>query len=291
MRLYCDISDHHAVLARVPVCLSRQKAPPARRCRKLHKINWDNFIDDLTASFANPPEQNLNMMVNFFTSNILYVLDRHAPLVMQQKRKQRCPCPWLTPELVDCVRARNSLHRRLMNDHENDVLWQQHREAHATARRMDRQLRNLYFVSKCNTTDQRKLWEVMNAVTGRHSRRQEPKATIDELGTVFGDVVTDDSRPHMLTCPEGPVLKTSFFKFKKVSIDDVLTCLNAVDPHEAVGSDQVPGVLLKSCSTVLASPLAKNAMVLSQPVMSPGPSNCLMSVRFSNLVVFLSQKL
>ena len=33
--------------------------------------------------------------------------------------------------------------------------------------------------------------------------------------------------------------------------------LNAVDPHKAVGSDQVPGVLLKSCSTILASTLAK----------------------------------
>ena len=144
-----------------------------------------------------------------------------------------------------------------MNDRENDVLRQQHHEARATARRMDRQLRNLYFFSNCNTTDQRKLWKVMNAVTGRHSRCQEPKATIDALSTVSGDVVTNDSRPHMLTCREGPVLKTSFFKFKEVSVDDVLTCLNAVDPHKAVGSDQVPGVLLKSCSTVLAGPLAK----------------------------------
>ena len=141
---YYDISDYHAVLARVSVCLSRQKAPPARRCRKLHKINWDNFKEDLTASFANPPEQDLNMMVNFFISNILKVQDHHAPLVMQQKRKQRRPCPWLTPDLVDCVRAQNSLHRRLMNDRENDVLRQQHREARATARRTDRQLRNLH---------------------------------------------------------------------------------------------------------------------------------------------------
>ena len=55
--VYCDISHHHAVLARVLFCLSRQKAPPAKRCRKLHKINWDNFKVDLRASFANPPEQ------------------------------------------------------------------------------------------------------------------------------------------------------------------------------------------------------------------------------------------
>ena len=33
--------------------------------------------------------------------------------------------------------------------------------------------------------------------------------------------------------------------------------LNAVDPNKAVGSDQVPGLLLKSCSTVLAGTLAK----------------------------------
>ena len=156
----------------------------------------------------------LNMMMNFFTSNILNVLDRHAPLVMQQKRKQRRPCPWLTPELVASVRARNSLHPRLMNDQKN-VLRQQYCEAHAAARRMDRQLRNSYFFSECNTADQRKLWKVMNAVTSRHSRRQKPKATIDELSTVFGDIVTDDSRPHMLTCPQGPVLETSFFKFKR----------------------------------------------------------------------------
>ena len=136
--IYCDISHHRAVLARVPVCLSRQKAPPSRRCRKLHKINWDNLKEDLTASFDNPPEQDLIMMVIFFTSNILNVLDHHAPLVMQQKRKQRRPCPWLTPELVDCVLARNSLHRRLMNDRENDVLRQQHHEARATSRQMDR---------------------------------------------------------------------------------------------------------------------------------------------------------
>ena len=255
--VFCDISDHNAVLARVPVAFSRQKAPPPRQCRKLCKVNWNNFKEDLLESFAMPPEQDLNSMVNYFTSNILNVLDRHAPLVMQQRKKQRRPCPWLTPDLVDCVRTRNSLHRRLMKDHENDVLRQHHRDARAKARRMDRQLRNLYFLSKCNTADQRKLWKVMNAVTGRHSKRQEPKATIDELSQVFGDVVTDESRPHTLTCPEGPVLKSSLFQFEEVGVDDVLTCLNVIDPHKAVGSDHVPGVLLKSCSTVLAGPLAQ----------------------------------
>ena len=64
--VYCHIRDHHAVLARVPVCLSLQKAPLARRSRKLHKISWDNLKEVLTASFANPPEQDLNMMVIVF---------------------------------------------------------------------------------------------------------------------------------------------------------------------------------------------------------------------------------
>ena len=67
-------------------------------------------------------------------------------------------------------------------------------------------------------------------------------------------------------------------------------CLNAVDPHKAVGSDQVPGVLLKSCSTVLAGLLAKIFNGCLSAGYVPGPLNRLISVRFSNLVMLLLPK-
>jgi len=219
--VYCDISDHNVVLARLSAAIPRQR----------------------------------NSTPQSFTDHILSVLDQHAPLVLQRKRPRR-PCPWLTEELVACVRSRNHLHRRLMRDRSNELLRQQHRDARSKARRLDRKLRNEYFFTQCSTTDQRKLWKVMNDVTGRKATRHDPQASMGDLSKQFSDVVTDKNRPSILDTPAGPVPEESLTNFQPVSTDDVCKCLQAVNPHKAVGSDHVPGVVLKSCARVLAEPLA-----------------------------------
>ena len=253
--IYCDISDHNAILARLLTPSSRQQPTPPQLCRKLYSVNWEAFKDDLRACFTVSLDQDVDNMVNFFTNSIISVLDQHAPLVVRRKTKIRRSCPWLTKELVDSVRERNRLHRCLMRDQMNDVLRQEHRNARARARRMDRRLRNSYFLSQCNTSDQRKLWRVMNTVSGRVSKHQEPKASMVDLNRLFGNVVTDASRPTTLLCPEGPAHEHGLSSFHLVTIDDVRKCLCSVDPTKAVGSDMIPGLVLKSCASVLAEPL------------------------------------
>ena len=44
-------------------------------------------------------------------------------------------------------------------------------------------------MSQCFTSDQRKLWSVMNTVTGRKRSRIAPQVPPDQLSDVFGDVV------------------------------------------------------------------------------------------------------
>ena len=255
--VWCDVSDHNAILARLSVATTRQRAAPPRVRRKLCGVNWEAFNEDLRMFFATPTTQDIESMASAFTGNIVAVLNKHAPLVARRKTRTRRPCPWLTNELVDRVRDRNRLHRCLMLDRTNNVLRQEHKDARARARRLDRQLRNAYFLSQCNTPDQRKLWRVMNTVSGRLSKAQEPKASMDDLSKQFGDVVTDVSRPATLPCPEGPAREYGLASFHLVTIDDVRKCLSSVDPHKAVGSDMVPGVVLKSCATVLAEPLTE----------------------------------
>ena len=48
----------------------------------------------------------------------------------------------------------------------NDDLRSQHRTARAKARKLDRSLNNtyMYFIQQCQTSDQRKLWSVINRV-------------------------------------------------------------------------------------------------------------------------------
>lgn len=257
--VHLDLSDHHAVLARLPVVIDPPNAPPgpgvSRKTRKLHKVNWETFNSDLAQNFSTVPERDIPSMVDQFNAAILQVLNRHAPLVSQRKRHRR-PCPWLTQELVDAVRKRNRLHQQLMRDKQNETLRQQHRSARKQARQLDRRLRNAYFTSQCATTDQRKLWKIMNAVSGRIKERQSPQVPTDDLSRAFADVVRDDDRPRNLVPPQGPTTEIGFSTFQPVTVDDVRKCLRAVDPHKAMGSDEIPGMVLSMCATVLAVPLA-----------------------------------
>ena len=204
--IYGDISDHFAILAHLPVNqtgVNRTSQPG--QSRRIHTIDWEKFQTDLCVHFHQFPRNGtINDMTGAFTSAIMETLDEHAPLVARRKRGRRI-CPWLTEELVSAVRHRNRLHHRLMKDQANEVLREQHRLARAFARKLDRKLRNLYFVNQCNTPDQQKLWSAMNAVTGRRKERQIPQVSVEDLGQVFGEIVYDPSRPQNLHPPLGPI--------------------------------------------------------------------------------------
>ena len=103
-------------------------------------------------------------MVNHSTDSIIYVLHQHAPLVVRRKTKICRPSPWLAKELVDSVMERNRLHHCLMLHRMNDVPRQEHINGQARAKRMDRWLRNAYFLFQCNTSDHQKLWRVMKSI-------------------------------------------------------------------------------------------------------------------------------
>ena len=132
---------------------------------------------------------------------------------------------------------------------------QHHRIARAQARRLDRHLQNEFFVRKRATSDQRKLWQVMNTITGRRAPRQQPKVSVEEVSEFFGDIVHDVSRPSQLMVPEGPHTPDAFMCFQPGTIRDVCKLLESVKPHKATDSDAIPGILLRDCAHELAPTL------------------------------------
>ena len=195
-------------------------------------------------------------MVNHYTTSILSTLEKHAPLVYQRKRQRR-PCPWLTEELVSAVRRRNKLRRLLAKQTADPTVREQHRIARLTARKLDWKLRNQYLSNQCQTNDQRKLWRVMNTVTGRRKQQQVPQTSISELSRIFGEVVYDPRRPATLKPPAGPVQAGGLETFQSVPVTDVAKCLQAVDPPKAMGSDNLPGIILQRFAHILAPNLTK----------------------------------
>ena len=256
--IHLDISDHFAVLARLNIHTHQHVSSSVKTTRRLHRVNWDSFSIDLQRKQQQDfdAHSNIHDMVHSFTSSIMSTLDQYAPLVPQRKRARR-PCPWLTDELVGAVRKRNHLHRLLMRDQANVQLRDQHREARAMARRLDRKLRNQFFTEQCRTSDQRKLWRVLNVVTGRQKKAQVPQASLQDLSETFGSAVHDPARPATLQAPLGPTQQCGFSAFQPVAVSAVESCLSSVDPSKATGSDGVPGLLLHKFSSILAPNLTK----------------------------------
>ncbi|XP_065186032.1 uncharacterized protein LOC135816859 [Sycon ciliatum] len=256
---YLDISDHFAVLGNLSVAgFAPGRTSSYRPTRRIHKINWDTFNSDLSVEQASLLAiDDVNTLASSFIASIVSTLDKHAPVRMRRNRDRR-PCPWVyDDELVACVRERDRLHRLLMKNRCNDDLHSQHRTARAKTRKLDRSLKNTYFIQQCQTSDQRKLWSVINTVVGRKKQSHTAQVPISDLSKLFGDVVHDPQRPPQLCSPSGPMAEGAFTDFSVVTVEDVASSLKSVNPFKATGSDQVPSIILQKCYPTIAPKLTR----------------------------------
>ena len=131
------------------------------------------------------------------------------------------------------------------------------------ATQLSRSLKNHYFTEACSTFSRspKKLWGLINSLTGRVKSHPPPRSSLDSLRNTFSAVVTDVRRPEHLDLPalEGPLNETTLPEclsaFSPVSVGTVLKHLESIDPRKATGSDGIPGLLLKQCAAVIAPSL------------------------------------
>ena len=98
--IHLDISDHFAILARLPISASHHlQGQHQRKTRCLHKVDWNMFTCDLEKTLTTCDSVCVDMLASSLTAGIQTTLDKHAPL-RERRRKSRRPCPWITDELV-----------------------------------------------------------------------------------------------------------------------------------------------------------------------------------------------
>ena len=104
--IHLDISDHFAILARLPISASHHlQGQHQRKTHCLHKVDWNMFTCDLEKTLTTCDSVCVDMLASSLTAGIQTTLDKHAPL-RKRRRKSRRPCPWITDELVASVRER-----------------------------------------------------------------------------------------------------------------------------------------------------------------------------------------
>lgn len=100
----------------------------------------------------------------------------------------------------------------------------------------------------------RKMWRVMNEVTGRHQSSSSVQAPLEELSNTFGSTVRDLDRPGDLSSclPSGPAPELALAAFTLCTPDSVERQLLSVDATKATGHDGLPSIVLKLCAATLA---------------------------------------
>eukprot|EP00117_Sycon_ciliatum_P009573 scpid36683/ scgid4451/ Probable RNA-directed DNA polymerase from transposon X-element; Reverse transcriptase len=210
------------------------------------------FRNDLVAANLCSLDGSCDEMWTRWLQKFLDILDKHAPL-RTRRTKTRKHVPWMDANLLATISSRNRAHRKWLRTC-NPVDHEAFRQTRRDVNQLNRRLKACYYQDQfANAEGQpRQTWRVINQVSGRTRTHTAPQCPPDEIGQVFADIVTDATRPKVLSIPSGPHASTDLCCFKPVSIACVRKLLSSVDTTKSTGSDGVPALVLAACSDLLA---------------------------------------
>ena len=182
-------SDHSLVKSKIAVD-THPVARPLYESRNLQGINLESF----RSSIASRPLmevrnfQEVNMMWQHWHHEFMDVLEEHAPLRVRRQRKKPS-VPWMNATLLHLIARRKLLHRAYIRQNRDQEAYSRFKEARTTAHAYNRKLKNDYFCQQCTVyhNDSRRLWNIMNSVTGRVKKKVSPGCTVNSLGQTFHD--------------------------------------------------------------------------------------------------------
>ena len=149
-------------------------------------------------------------------SRFMTVLDRYAPMKTVPPRRKPLP-PWSDRETYQLIRTRNRLHTRWLRNPEDMALHSAFKLARTQASNAIRRKRNSYFHQTCQSAsaNPRKLWQLINSLTGRTRAQPDPTCDVEEVGNTFHQVVTDANRPPIIGRTSGAIERGSPFGFSR----------------------------------------------------------------------------
>ena len=187
------------------------------------------------------------------------ILDEHAPLRAMKKRRKQVP--WITEEVREIMRVRNSLWKKARKT-KDEQTWLEFRLARNYVTAEMRRCKRAYLedVIKSTRKQPRRLWSELNRVMGRHTQ-----STVQHIQTDEGDLYDNQGiamafNEHFITQIQQMVDDTSastntstgayssalseplnvpHFTFSPVNSSVVCNLLNCLDVRKAAGCDGI----------------------------------------------------
>ena len=246
------ISDHYTVKGCVVVPYISTTTRYIQS-RKLKAIDINSFIEDINT--GNIPLQNTNEAVAAFDTELLRVLNKHAP-VKTIKISDRKKEVWYDDHIkLQKKFVRNREHVWNKYNREHDHYW----KAFTVERnRLNRMIagtkirENSTRIEQCGH-DTRKLYNLVNNITGRTKTNPMPPGKTDQLlADEFADYfltkikkIRDDLAECVAYSPTHADIEP-LNQFKPLSVDNVVKIIRSM-PSKSCESDVLPTKLLKQC--------------------------------------------
>jgi hypothetical protein len=145
--LSLGICDHSLIYFVRKSTWQRQFANSLTRKRHFKHFNDNEFLNDLNEIDWNEisSSDDPNVMWSMWLTNFTQILDKHAPF--KKKRLGKKKSPWITPDVVQKMGARDYL-KKQYDKNRNNELWKQYKNA-----RND--VNNIIKLAKCDYFEDR----------------------------------------------------------------------------------------------------------------------------------------
>ena len=249
----CAFSDHHFVRFSLRVEFERLQ-PKLKVGRNISRISRLAFQSELESAGIMPDiHQDVESAWNAWYDKITIILDNLAPQRKYHVRQRHGlhHHPWSNDTLQDAVSQKQRAHRKWLACPRDAQLRDSFVAARRHVKQLNRTLKAKYFQQLCQGGPKQS-WNVINNLAGRKAQQEQPDISTQILADHYKKIVTDDSRPNELICPQGAPEQSALVDFAPCTIPEVATLLSHVDSRKSSGADDVPGVFLKKFAVELA---------------------------------------
>ena len=262
------LSDHSLIT--VKRTFKHKKVPPRFiSTRSFKNFNEEAYLDDLGdldwSGVLNAI--NADVAADIFSSNVLKVLNKHAPCV--KRRIKNSNPPWVNDHLLHSIRERDFLKKRASQTQTTED-WDNFKKKRNVVNKENRNLKKNYYRDKIYEDKQnsRKLWKTLNEFVPTDKENYNFPKTLKQNGVEITDQTSIANTFNNFFVSIGPKLASAFsfsgtthispkinqtnFFFKNVSLSTVIKIISKLDNGKATGLDEIGVRAIKAGSPILS---------------------------------------
>ena len=267
------ISDHDVVFAEIDVSPKRYQQQ-RRQIPIYTKAKWDKIKDDLKVTHIKlqkeKDKKDVNSLWNILKTDLLHSIKQHIPHKTTSKKDRP---PWIKGKVRSMIRARHRIHKKIKTTKENTQLMEMERKMRDLKHNIRRETRKAYWDyvesimvpndEKPYNKDSKKLYSFIKhrksdsigiaPLKDRGQLKELPRDKAEILNEQFKSVFTDE-RPldnDILNMQQ----RHPDIDQLSITAPGIQKLLEQLQPHKAMGPDQLHPRVMKEVATNLAPPL------------------------------------